>query len=195
MTKFAETIVGSGGVGLGTVTGLPLEGPIYTLFGVKDDLHPAGHAGVDISPPAGTPIRAPAPGTVCDVFALPLRGNQWDAFKNIFGNCVIIDHGDAYTLYGHMRDAPSVREGQPVKAGDLIGHVGSTGFSTGPHLHWGMAPHDNRYLHFPPAGPIGFLLNPLDFVEQQQATPTAPATADVQAAIQHLEDALRLLRR
>ena len=82
------------------------------------------HAGVDFAAPAGTPIRAAAGGTVA--FA-GVRGG--------YGNLVILDHGDGMqTWYAHQRDV-AVMEGQRVPAGGILGTVGSTGRSTGPHLH------------------------------------------------------------
>jgi len=83
------------------------------------------HDGVDFGAPSGTPIRAAAAGTV--VFA-GVRGG--------YGNTVIIDHGNSLaTLYAHQSRL-SVVEGSPVTAGQTIGAVGSTGLSTGPHLHF-----------------------------------------------------------
>lgn len=84
------------------------------------------HAGLDFSAPQGTPIYATADGTVATA------GNT----GNGYGNHVIIDHGYGYqTLYGHMVRVKS-RRGQRVKRGDLIGYVGNTGKSTGPHCHY-----------------------------------------------------------
>ncbi|MEU4222126.1 M23 family metallopeptidase [Actinoplanes sp. NPDC026623] len=83
------------------------------------------HAGVDLAAPQGTPIRAAGAGTV--VSAGPAEG---------YGNAVLIDHGNGYlTHYGHM-SAITVKTGQSVKVGDQIGNEGSTGHSTGPHLHF-----------------------------------------------------------
>jgi murein DD-endopeptidase MepM/ murein hydrolase activator NlpD len=84
------------------------------------------HAGVDLGEPAGTPIRAVGAGTVFST--------GW-AYSG-YGISVVVDHHDGYfTHYAHMsRDA--VRIGQQVKAGDLLGYEGSTGDSTGPHLHF-----------------------------------------------------------
>lgn len=83
------------------------------------------HAGGDIGAPSGTPIHAPADGTV--VFAGERGG---------YGNAVVIDHGNSLgTLYGHQ-SALNVETGDVVKRGDVIGFVGSTGLSTGPHLHF-----------------------------------------------------------
>jgi murein DD-endopeptidase MepM/ murein hydrolase activator NlpD len=82
------------------------------------------HTGVDIPAPSGTPIRAAADGMVLS--AGPRGG---------YGNTVIIDHGSSMaTLYAHQSDI-NVAPGQTVQAGDVIGEVGSTGLSTGPHLH------------------------------------------------------------
>ena len=83
------------------------------------------HAGIDIAAPTGTAIRASASGTV--VTASSMRG---------YGNTVIIDHGGGFsTLYGHCSRL-SVRTGQRVSQVDRIAAVGSTGLSTGPHLHF-----------------------------------------------------------
>lgn len=84
------------------------------------------HAGLDFSAPQGTPIYATADGTVVTAGDL----------SNGYGRHVIINHGYGYeTLYGHMYRVKS-RSGQRVKRGDLIGYVGNTGKSTGPHCHY-----------------------------------------------------------
>jgi len=84
------------------------------------------HAGLDFAAPQGTPIYATAEGTVST------GGNTGDGF----GNHVIINHGYGYeTLFGHMVRV-KVRAGQTVKRGQVIGWVGSTGKSTGPHCHY-----------------------------------------------------------
>lgn len=83
------------------------------------------HAGMDFSAPIGTKIFATGNGTI-----------QFSGWKQGYGNCVIIDHGFGYgTLFGHMNKF-IVRRGQKVKRGDIIGFVGNTGKSTGPHLHY-----------------------------------------------------------
>ncbi|MCC6288623.1 MAG: M23 family metallopeptidase [Chitinophagaceae bacterium] len=84
------------------------------------------HAGLDFAAPQGTPIYATADG------AVKLAGNT----GNGYGNYVILDHGYGYeTLYGHQYKI-KVKPGQRVKRGELIGWVGSTGKSTGPHVHY-----------------------------------------------------------
>ncbi len=84
------------------------------------------HYGVDFSAPKGTPIYATGNGTVAKV-KKSRRG---------FGNHVVINHGFGYeSLYAHMTKY-TVRKGQKVKRGDIIGYVGSTGKSTAPHLHY-----------------------------------------------------------
>ena len=82
------------------------------------------HAGIDIAAPTGTPIYAARAGTVL------LAGVQGG-----YGNAVVLDHGDMQTLYGHQSRI-AVRPGAAVGQGDLIGYVGNTGRSTGPHLHF-----------------------------------------------------------
>jgi len=83
------------------------------------------HSGQDLAADAGVEVTASAPGRVSWVGAMPIRGNT-----------VIVDHGGGVkTGYHHLQDT-SVVVGQVVAAGTLLGHLGSTGFSTGPHLHW-----------------------------------------------------------
>jgi murein DD-endopeptidase MepM/ murein hydrolase activator NlpD len=84
------------------------------------------HAGLDFAAPQGSPVYATADGVVS------LAGNV----GNGYGNHVVINHGFSYeTLYGHMVRV-KVRGGQKVRRGEVIGWVGSTGKSTGPHLHY-----------------------------------------------------------
>jgi murein DD-endopeptidase MepM/ murein hydrolase activator NlpD len=84
------------------------------------------HSGLDFTAPQGTPIYATADGVVASA------GNAGDGY----GNCVIINHGYGYqTLYGHMVRIKA-RRGQRLKRGEVIGYVGSTGKSTGPHCHY-----------------------------------------------------------
>jgi murein DD-endopeptidase MepM/ murein hydrolase activator NlpD len=84
------------------------------------------HAGVDLAAPNGTPIRAAGAGTVTDA--------GW-VFGG-YGISVVIDHGDGfYTHYAHMSEA-AVSPGESVSPGQTIGYEGSTGDSTGPHLHF-----------------------------------------------------------
>jgi murein DD-endopeptidase MepM/ murein hydrolase activator NlpD len=83
------------------------------------------HAGMDFTAPTGTDIYATGDGVV-----------TWADWRQGYGMCIIIDHGYGFeTLYGHMSEYVA-KAGQKVKRGELIGKVGSTGKSTGPHLHY-----------------------------------------------------------
>jgi len=83
------------------------------------------HGGLDISAPMSTPVKAPAAGIV--IASGPEKS---------LGNVIVVSHGYGFkTLYAHMSKL-RVRTGQNVKRGDLIGEVGNTGLSTGPHLHY-----------------------------------------------------------
>jgi murein DD-endopeptidase MepM/ murein hydrolase activator NlpD len=102
---------------------------VTTQFGSGRSINggPIGdfHSGEDLAADEGTPVTSAAPGRVSWVGAMPIRGNS-----------VIVDHGAGVkTGYHHLLDT-SVVAGQQIEAGALLGHLGSTGFSTGPHLHW-----------------------------------------------------------
>ena len=113
---------------LATPQGLPAVGRISSGFGMRD--HPKYgvrklHTGVDISLPRGTPLHATADGVVS--FADRSGGN---------GNIVVLEHGHGYsTVYAH-NSQNLVRSGQTVTRGEVIAYSGSTGVSTGPHLHY-----------------------------------------------------------
>ena len=95
------------------------------------------HNGVDIAVGYGEPVTAAAKGTVVKV-ELPVPGQDHGAEDTVYGNHLIIDHGiGTETLYAHCRDVV-VKPGQEVKAGQLVAYVGSTGSSTGAHLHFGV---------------------------------------------------------
>ena len=96
------------------------------------------HAGIDFTAPQGTPIYATADGVV------KTAGNT----GNGYGNHVVINHGYGYeTLYGHMVRVKA-RPGQQVKRGEVIGWVGSTGKSTGPHCHYEVHKNGNKMIPF-----------------------------------------------
>ncbi|HEV8470674.1 MAG TPA: peptidoglycan DD-metalloendopeptidase family protein [Candidatus Limnocylindria bacterium] len=125
----------AGGCGCGAFTGSklamwPLTGPITSPFGPRWG---GFHNGIDIAAPMYTPIRAASLGKVVTV------GRPYIAYGDT-AVVVIIAHGDNFsTLYGHLADGarwPIVSVGQIVSAGQIIGYVGMTGFTTGPHLHF-----------------------------------------------------------
>ncbi len=115
----------------------PLRGPVTSPFGSRWGRM---HTGIDISGGTGTPIRAAKAGTV--IFAGNMGG---------YGNCVVINHGGGFsTLYAHQSRL-GTGNGASVAQGQVIGYVGSTGNSTGPHLHFetrvgGSPQNPMRYL-------------------------------------------------
>ncbi|OGL16854.1 MAG: hypothetical protein A3K12_03875 [Candidatus Rokubacteria bacterium RIFCSPLOWO2_12_FULL_71_19] len=107
----------------------PVRGPVNSDFGGRSSPWSSGssefHGGLDIGAPRGTPVMAPAPGTV--VFA----GRHAE-----YGVTLVIDHGnDIKTLYGHLTRV-TVAQDQKVQRGQQIGLTGNTGRSSGPHLHY-----------------------------------------------------------
>jgi murein DD-endopeptidase MepM/ murein hydrolase activator NlpD len=107
---------------------LPIRGAIRSVFGPRRDPingRPRFHKGIDIAAPSGTPIQAAAAGRV--VFSGRNKG---------YGNMVMLEHADGRrTLYAHA-EALYVKVGATVAAGQTIAAVGSTGHSTGPHVHF-----------------------------------------------------------
>ena len=106
----------------------PLEGRLTSSFGLLRYINeePAGrHSGIDIAAPQGTPIVAAADGVVSLAMSL-----------HVTGETIVIDHGlNLFGCYYHLSEL-WVEEGDTIRAGETIGLVGSTGFSTGPHLHY-----------------------------------------------------------
>jgi len=109
---------------------LPVEGRFSTYYGEErytNGVYTSNHNAIDIAVEADVPVGATAAGKV--VLAYPLR---------VSGTTVIIDHGAGiFSTYCHL-NAYNVEEGDMVEAGDIIGLVGSTGYSTGPHLHFAV---------------------------------------------------------
>jgi len=115
---------------MATPKGFPVEGDISSPYGRRDN--PFGgertfHSGVDISGPPGTPIRATADGVV-----------SYSGWTQYSGYVVLIEHGCGFsTAYAHNR-SNTVKVGQRVKRGEIIAYIGSSGKSTGPHVHYGV---------------------------------------------------------
>lgn len=106
----------------------PVNGRLMGGYGVRSDPFSgegAMHTGVDISAPQGTPVHATADGIVIHA-----------GWNGGYGRCVIIDHGNGYqTWYAHLSRL-DVIEGQEIRQGETLGAVGSSGRSTGSHLHY-----------------------------------------------------------
>ncbi len=146
---------------------IPAISPINTknlnkgISGFGSRLHPIykikkRHTGIDLASPIGTPIYATGDGKISNA------GREGG-----YGNLVKINHGYGYeTLYGHMSKI-LVKKGQNVKRGEIIGHVGSTGVSTGPHLHYEVIKNKKH------VNPIDFFFNDLTPTEYLAMTKSA----------------------
>ncbi len=124
----------------------PIQGRISTEYAMMRYVNGSPtsyrHSGIDIAAPKGTGVMAANHGTV--TFASDLI---------VSGNVIVLDHGyGLFSSYVHL-DELYVEEGQTVTKGDIIGAVGSTGYSTGPHLHWSLWKN-------------GVYLNPWKFIEE-----------------------------
>jgi len=113
----------------------PVEGRISTEFGMRRFVNNAPtsyrHSGIDIAADKGVPIKASNSGKVI-----------LSRYLTLTGNTVLIDHGYGIISWYYHMDTISVNEGDMIEKGQIIGTVGSTGFSTGPHLHFSISVHD-----------------------------------------------------
>jgi murein DD-endopeptidase MepM/ murein hydrolase activator NlpD len=113
---------------LSTPNGLPVQGKISSHYGKR--IHPINgkndfHSGIDISTELGSPVIATADGIV-----------SFSGWSGGSGNLVVLEHGHGFsTVYAHNKKN-TVKVGQKVMRGDIIGYAGSTGNSTGPHVHY-----------------------------------------------------------
>jgi murein DD-endopeptidase MepM/ murein hydrolase activator NlpD len=150
----------------GTVPTLvwPASGPINSPFGMRWGRM---HEGIDIGAKDGSPVGAAAPGTITHA-----------GWEGAYGNLVVVDHGGGVsTAYAHL-SAITVADKQSVQQGEQLGNVGSTGHSTGPHLHFevrlGGDQHDPlRYL---PATSSGADVSVVITPEPSTTTPAAPTS-------------------
>lgn len=109
--------------------GYPYPGTITSTFGHRENPFSGEgietHKGIDIRAAWGSPVKAMAKGEV-----------EFAGLRGGFGNCIMIKHGNGFeTLYGHLSKI-LVSVGEKIDIGQQIGNVGSTGRSTGPHLHY-----------------------------------------------------------
>jgi len=147
VASIREFLKGQWDTYLATPAGWPVDGRITSTFGNRQNPRGSGiqfHSGMDISVPSGTPVKATADGVV-----------GLSKFHSGSGNLVVIEHGMGYsTFYAHNR-SNNVEVGQRVKRGDIIAYSGSTGNSTGPHVHYEVWKHSRP-------------VNPKDFLEVQK---------------------------
>ena len=122
---------------------VPVQAPVTQGFGATDVwfeppstyhgvFYPHFHSGLDVAGPNDAPVHAAADGVVV------LAGASQDAQGNLvgYGNYVVVGHPDGFfTLYGHLNSL-AVKDGQVVHQGEIVGNEGSTGLSTGPHVHF-----------------------------------------------------------
>jgi murein DD-endopeptidase MepM/ murein hydrolase activator NlpD len=141
----------------------PVMGIVTSSFGARMDPFSnegAFHSGIDIATASGEAVRAPADGTVVKA-----------GMGTGYGREVVIDHGHGMeTLYAHLSGF-AVVAGQDVRRGDILGYVGSSGHSTGPHLHYEVRIHDT------PVNPSKYLHAVTRQVASSPSTPTTPSTA------------------
>jgi murein DD-endopeptidase MepM/ murein hydrolase activator NlpD len=121
----------------------PISGWLTSNFGSRTNPvtgESETHSGLDIAAARGTAVRATADGTV-----------QLASYNGGYGNCIEVSHGYGIaTRFGHL-SSYAVHVGQRIKRGDIIGYVGATGRTTGPHLHYEIL------LNGQPINPLKFI--------------------------------------
>lgn len=147
----------------------PTDGELSGNFGLRRYFNGEArqpHAGIDFAAPVGTPVRAPADGTVA------LTGNYFFNGKSVF-----LDHGQGMISMMNHLSRISVRTGATVKRGDVIGAVGATGRATGPHLHWTLSLNNSR------VDPLLFLAEPAPAAVAPEEGATATGSTNAQPAM------------
>ena len=128
LSKLQVFLLAKGAIASATPSLLPIAGWLSSPFGYRRNPYDGSfrlHAGVDIAADPGTPVRAPAPGMVI-----------FSGMREGYGKVIVINHGYGIsTLFAHLSKF-FVNSGDRVKRGEIISEVGSTGHSTGPHLHY-----------------------------------------------------------
>lgn len=119
-----STNIASGKANLGISLARPISGVITARFGVVSRVRSSAHTGLDISASKGTPIGAAAAGTI-----------SFAGYKGSYGNMIVVNHGNGVQTYYCHCNSLNASVGQSVAQGQTIATVGSTGNSTGPHLH------------------------------------------------------------
>ncbi len=157
----AGEIIAAPRIAVSVPSRMPVDGVRLTSsFGMRN--HPIlrqrrQHNGVDLAAPRGTPVYATADGVV-----------EMARYFGSYGNYVQIGHGgDLETRYAHL-SSYTVRDGEEVRKGDLIGYVGSTGRSTGPHLHYEVRVANE------PVNPIPYMLADLETSDDENAARGGP---------------------
>lgn len=143
VTEIQDFLKNQKDIYMSTPKGWPVMGRITSEFGSRENPIHGGqefHSGLDISAGTGTPVKATADGIV--------SFSGWSAGN---GNLVVIEHGFGYSTFYAHNSSIAVRVGQKVKRGEIIAHVGSTGNTTGPHLHYEVW-HNGK-----PVNPIDFI--------------------------------------
>lgn len=154
-------IIAAPRIGVAVPSRMPVDGVQLTSgYGMRN--HPIlrqrrQHNGVDLAAPRGTPVYATADGLV-----------EMAKYFGSYGNYVQIGHGgDLETRYAHL-SSYTVRDGEQVRKGDLIGYVGSTGRSTGPHLHYEVRVANE------PVNPIPYMVAHLETNDDERAARGGP---------------------
>lgn len=157
----AGNIVAAPRIAVSVPSRMPVDGVRLTSsFGMRN--HPIlrqrrQHNGVDLATARGTPVYATADGMV-----------EMAKYWGSYGNYVQIGHGgDLETRYAHL-SSYTVRDGQQVRKGDLIGYVGSTGRSTGPHLHYEVR------VSGEPVNPVPYMVAHLETTDAEDAARGGP---------------------
>ncbi len=157
----AGEIIAAPRVAISVPSRMPVDGvQLTSSFGMRN--HPIlrqrrQHNGVDLAAPRGTPVYATADGVI-----------ESARYFGSYGNYVQIGHGgDLETRYAHL-SSYTVRNGDEVRKGDLIGYVGSTGRSTGPHLHYEVRVANE------PVNPIPYMVAELETSDDENAARGGP---------------------